>query len=83
MDSFNVRRVLRRKDFAVRKEALWVRLMFSRVIHFHETSHVVAMKATGGLLCPRKAVVNCFERVPAEPGLFSGSREAGLQLHRT
>eukprot|EP00854_Cymbomonas_tetramitiformis_P034418 gene34418-biopygen29235 len=25
------------------------------------------MKATGGLLCPRKAVLNCFKRVPAKP----------------
>jgi len=33
-----------------------------------EMSHVVAMKAIGGLLCPKKAVLSCFERIPAEPG---------------
>jgi len=65
--AFNVRRVLRRRDVAVRKETVWVRLVFSKTIQFHERSHVVAMKATGGLLCPKKAVCSCFERVPAEP----------------
>ena len=68
VNAFNVRRVLRRKDFAIEKETVWVRLGFSKTIQFHERSHVVAMKATGGLLCPQKAVENCFKRVPAKPG---------------
>ena len=67
VNAFNVRRVLRRKDFAIEKETVWVRLGFSKTIQFHERSHVVAMKATEGLLCPKKAVENCFKRVPAEP----------------
>eukprot|EP00854_Cymbomonas_tetramitiformis_P034407 gene34407-biopygen28872 len=66
-ESFNVGTVLRRKDFVVKLGTVWVRLTFSKVIQFHERSHVVAMKATGGLLRPRKAVLNCSERVPAEP----------------
>eukprot|EP00854_Cymbomonas_tetramitiformis_P034178 gene34178-biopygen18299 len=67
VNSFNVRRVLRRRDFAVRKETVWVRLVSSKTIQFHERSHVVAMKATSGLLCPKKAVCSCFEKIPAEP----------------
>ena len=54
MNSFNVRRVLRRKNFAVERETVGVRLGFSKTIQFHERSHVVAMKATGGLWCPKR-----------------------------
>jgi len=66
-ESFNVGRVLRRKDFAVKSDTVWVRLTFSKTIQFHERSHVVAIKATGGVLCPKEAVPNCIEQVPAEP----------------
>ena len=67
VDSFNVRRVLRRKDFVVEGDTVWVKQVFSKVIQFSERSHTVAMEASGGLLCPKKAVLNCFKRVPAEP----------------
>ncbi|KAK3288064.1 Vacuolar protein sorting-associated protein atg6 [Cymbomonas tetramitiformis] len=48
-------------------DTVWVTLVFSKVIQFEERSHVVAMKATDGMLCPRRALARCFERTPAEP----------------
>ncbi|KAK3235851.1 hypothetical protein CYMTET_53972 [Cymbomonas tetramitiformis] len=67
VDAFNVRRVLRRKDFVMLKETVWVTLVFSKVIQFEERTHRVAMRATGGMLCPRRALAKCFELTPAEP----------------
>ncbi|KAK3280563.1 hypothetical protein CYMTET_11608 [Cymbomonas tetramitiformis] len=67
VDAFNVRRVLRRKDFEMRNETVWVTLVFSKVIQFEERTHRVAMRATGGMLCPRRALAKCFELTPAEP----------------
>ena len=66
-NAFNVRRVLRRRDFEMSGDTVWVTLVFSKVIQFEERSHVVAMKATDGMLCPRRALARCFERTPAEP----------------
>ncbi|KAK3287461.1 hypothetical protein CYMTET_5027 [Cymbomonas tetramitiformis] len=67
VNAFNVRRVLRRREFEMNGDTMWVPLVFSKVIQFEERSHVVAMKATDGMLCPRRALARCFERTPAEP----------------
>ena len=60
VNAFNVRRVHRRRDFEMNGDTVWVTLVFLKVIQLEERSHVVAMKATDGMLCPRRAMARCF-----------------------